>query len=334
MSHNLYINKFRKASFASAREIPWHGLGQIVEGAMTSDEALELAGLNYEVAKAPALALIDKGGMPDGSDVVKEVDKTYITYRTDTLETFGPVGEKYEIVQNIDAFAFFDGIVGAGEAIYETAGAIGKGETVFITAKLPGHINVPGELIEKYLLFRLTHDAKEALNIGFTPVRVVCNNTLNWAMLQGLEGGPQNKGVKIRHTASAHDKLRTAQEMLGIANMLTDELGEIWTTMKKQSIVDKDVQDLFMKLILTKDEIEEKSPISQQKVNTLDDMYEYYLVGVGQESIVGTKFGAYNAVSGYYQNAKASTNPENLIKSNLFGYNGEKVKTAMKLLMN
>jgi phage/plasmid-like protein (TIGR03299 family) len=329
MGHNINIDQFGRASFASARVPAWHALGQITEGAMTSKEALEEAGLNFTVAKADAYAAIPREASEIGTiEEYKEVPNTFITYRTDTNETFGPVGRKYTIIQNVDAFSFFDSIVGEGEAIYETAGALGKGETVFITAKLPGHIRVPGEEIDKYLLLRTTHDGKESIVGGFTPVRVVCHNTLQFALHSGL--GHQ---IKIRHTASAKDKLNEAAALMGIANQLTEELGEVWTMMKEAPIVDKQVQELFKKLILTKDEIEERSPISSQKVNTLDDMWKYYFMGIGQKNIVGTKFGAYNAVSGYFQNVKSSSNPEGLLKSNMFGHNANVVKRSMDLLL-
>jgi phage/plasmid-like protein (TIGR03299 family) len=243
------------------------------------------------------------------------------------------VGKKYKVVQNVEAFEFFDAIVGEGDAIYETAGALGNGETVFITAKLPGHIRVPDEEIEKYIMLKLTHDGSGAIIGGFTPVRVVCNNTLSWAM--GHQGRKLGERVSIRHTASANEKLREAHKLMGIANKLTEDLGEVFTYMKKQPIIDKDVQELFQTLILTKDEIAgDESDISTQKQNTLLDMWEFYNVGIGQENIKGTKFGAYNAVSGYYQNAKASSNPEGLLKSNLFGHNADVVKKAMSILVN
>jgi len=324
MSHNIHIDQFGKASFASAREIAWHGLGQVVDGAMTSEDALEFAGLNYEVEKAPAHIFVTGD---DGLPIQVDVPDTFATYRTDTNQAFGPVGKRYTIVQNAEAFDFFDAIVGKGEAIYETAGALGNGETVFITAKLPGYINVPGEDIEKYLLLKTTHDGTESIVGGFTPVRVVCNNTLNWAISQGL-----SNQVKIRHTASANDKLREAAKLMGIVNQLTEELGEVFTIMKRKPIVDEDVQKLFEQLILTKDEIEERVDVGTQKANTLRDMYRFYNEGVGQEYIIGTQFGAYNAVSGYYQNVKASTNPESLLKSNLFGNNANIVRKSLALL--
>lgn len=335
MAHNININQFGRASFASAREMAWHGLGTITDGAMTSEEALELAGLNYEVKKAPAYAAlpttyVSPEGKMEDTVIMEPVEGTFITYRTDTKETFGPVGKKYTVVQNAEAFNFFDAIVGRGEAIYETAGALGKGESVFITAKLPDHISVPGELIEKYIMLSLTHDAKSSIIGGFTPVRVVCNNTLNYAM--GYNGKKLLNRVSIRHTASAHDKLNEAHKLMGIANQLTNELGQVWTFMKKKTIKDIQVQDLFKSLVLTQEEMDEKTGISAQKANQLNDMWKFYNIGVGQEGIIGTAFGAYNAVSGYYQNVKASSNPEGLLKSNMFGGNAMQVSKAMDLL--
>jgi len=138
MVHNLNYNENTgKYSFFSVKEKAWHALGQIVQDYPTSREAIAHAGLDYEVVKAPLFA---KGSEPAIDFAVPD---QYATMRTDTNAIFGVVGKDYQIVQNADAFAFFDAIVGGGDGIlYETAGAIGQGERIFITAKLPGYIRV------------------------------------------------------------------------------------------------------------------------------------------------------------------------------------------------
>ena len=124
----------------------------------------------------------------------------------------GVVGKDYEVVQNVDAFEFFDAIVGGGDGIlYETAGALGKGERIFITAKLPGYIRVgKGDFIEQYLMLTTSHDGFGSITAAFTPVRVVCRNTLNAAMRN------HSNAIKIRHTASANDRLKQAHTLMGI----------------------------------------------------------------------------------------------------------------------
>lgn len=138
MAHNINFNEQTgKNSFFSTKQPAWHGLGQIVQDYPTSGEAIIAAGLDYTVAKAPLFA---KGADPLISFAVPD---QFATMRTDNNAVFGVVGKDYQIVQNTDAFAFFDAIVGGGDGIlYETAGALGSGERIFITAKLPDYIRV------------------------------------------------------------------------------------------------------------------------------------------------------------------------------------------------
>lgn len=292
MSHNLNINK-GKASFFSLKEKAWHGLGQIVKSAPNSKEAIQLAGLDYEVGLAPLSANLD-----DNSIV--SLPKNFATYRKDTGIPFGVVGTKYTVVQNKDAFSFFDSIVGEGEAIYETAGALGEGEKIFITAKLPDYIKVGKDAIEKYLLLTMAHDGSGAIKAMFTPIRVVCNNTLRMALNRNTNQ------ISIRHTQAVHNSLKTAHKLMGITNQLSEEVGHIFNEMTKVKITDKVLQDYIKNIYLTKEEILDTDLISTRTKNMLNDIHEYAYVGVGQEeeTCKGTLFGAYQAITGYYQNTK------------------------------
>lgn len=160
MSHNLNFNeRTGRYSFFSVQEKAWHNLGQTVEDYPTSGEAIKHAGLDYEVTKSP-LFIKGKGiGINDDGSIREDtaiaVPNRFATIRTDTNDVFGVVGRDYRIVQNREAFAFFDAIVGGDDGIlYETAGALGSGERIFITAKLPGYIRVGkgDDVTEKYIV--------------------------------------------------------------------------------------------------------------------------------------------------------------------------------------
>ena len=126
MAHNISFNEITEQhSFFSVRQTAWHGLGKIVQDYPTSAQAVAFAGLDYEVIKAPIVAkgesLVESYPIPD----------QFATMRSDTNAVFGVVGKDYQIVQNADAFAFFDAIVGGGDGIlYETAGALGNGDDI------------------------------------------------------------------------------------------------------------------------------------------------------------------------------------------------------------
>ncbi len=291
-----YNQEQGKFAFASAIEPAWHGKGQILQHKMTAQEAIREALLNYTVDKLPAKIIL-----PDGTERV--IPGKFGTYRTDTGQPFGVVGGRYEIVQNIDAFEFFDAIVGKGEAIYETAGALYSGESIFITAKLPDYIKVGKDEIEKYIFLKSTHDGSGSIIAAFTPIRIVCANTLNAAL-----GNLSNK-VSIRHTKDAKVKLQQAHVIMGITNKLSVELEGIFNQMAKKSIVDKELKAFITQIIAPKREQmndKEKAELSTRTLNKINDIYAYALSSPTQQTSAskGTVFGAYNAITGYYQNLR------------------------------
>ena len=157
-------------------EKPWHGEGTKLENVATSAEAIEAAGLDWKVEKRGLYF-----AQTDGTTQL--IPGKYATVRTDNQVALGIVGKVYTPLQNKEAFSFFDSIVGVKEAMYHTAGSLGKGERVWILAKLPGYIKVTeDDVVEKYLLLANSHDGSSAVEMLFTPVRVVCQNTLNLAI--------------------------------------------------------------------------------------------------------------------------------------------------------
>lgn len=185
MSHHINRNTITgQDSFMSVKQKAWHGLGQIIEDYPTSAEAIKHAGLDYTVEKRP-LFTVDHSHFKDADGYFDELQPNilvpdfYANVRTDTSDVLGVVGKDYRIVQNSEAFAFFDSIVGGKDGIlYETAGALGKGERIFITAKLPDYIRVGrNDCIEKFIFLTTSHDGYGSITAAFTPVRVVCQNS-------------------------------------------------------------------------------------------------------------------------------------------------------------
>ncbi len=203
MAHNLNFNEQTgRYSFFSVQQKAWHGLGRIVEQYPTSEEAIKYAGLDYEVIKTSLYTrgtnIIETTSGIEITDNELHVPNYYANIRSDNNAILGVVGKDYHIVQNREAFAFFDAIVGGGEGIlYETAGALGDGERIFITAKLPDYIRVGNgdDVTEKYIFLTTSHDGSGSITAAFTPIRIVCQNTLN-ASLRSM-----NNVVRIKHTA-------------------------------------------------------------------------------------------------------------------------------------
>lgn len=341
MAHEIHYNKDTdRHSFMSVREKAWHGLGTIIEDYPTSAEAIKYAGLDYHVEKRPLFTFDTENhrGDPDTELIIPEVEVPdfFATVRTDTEQVLGVVGNDYEVVQNVDAFDFFDSIVGGKDGmLYETAGALGEnGARIFITAKLPDYIRVgKDDLIESYLFLTTSHDGFSSITASFTPIRICCNNTLN-AALRNV-----SNAVKIRHTASAHEKLKQAHRLLGISNMLTGELEDIFNHWAKIRITDKEVKKLVQMAMAPSREVlkhvrsGKDEELSTTFNNIVSSVMDYHFTSDTQQEATtkGTLFGAYNAVTGYFQNVRSYRNDESKLNSIMFGTGLQRSRTAFGL---
>ena len=329
MAHQIHFNEqTQKHAFFSVKEKAWHNLGQIVQDYPTSKEAIEHAGLNYEVIKTPLYtesASSEKLLVPD----------YYSTLRTDTQSVLGVVGRDYQIVQNKDAFSFFDSIVGGDGILYETAGALGIGERIFITAKLPNYIRVgKDDLIEKYLFLTTPHDGSGSITAAFTPIRIVCANTLNAALRT------QTNTIRIRHTSNAKARLDQAHKVMGISDALSTQLEDIFNHWSKVRISDNEVKKLIQSALAPSKEVLKslqegrEEELSSCFTNMVDSAHEYAMSDETQlmPSTKGTVFGAYNAVTGYFQNVRTYKDQEAKLKSMLLGGNAQqRSQTAFNL---
>jgi phage/plasmid-like protein (TIGR03299 family) len=322
MAHNINFNEQTgKHSFFSVKEKAWHGLGQIVQDYPTSSEALKFAGLDYEVTKEDIYTTsYNSVGQP--MDFTKRIKTHFATMRKDTGDVLGVVGKDYEIVQNKDAFSFFDSIVGGDGIQYETAGALGKGERIFITAKLPDYIKVGNDdLIEQYLFLTTSHDGFGSITAAFTPIRIVCNNTLNAAFRNC------SNAIKIRHTSNVKERLEQAHKVMGISYKLSEYLETAFNQWSKVRIDDQQVMKLIQLAMVPNKEVLKDlqsgmmDELSTCYKNMCDSVYEYAMSSPTQqtETTKGTVFGAYNSVTGYFQNIRNYKTDEAKVKSLLFG---------------
>jgi phage/plasmid-like protein (TIGR03299 family) len=334
MAHHInYNSQTEKHSFFSVKQKAWHGLGQVIEDYPTSAEAIRHAGLDYTVEKRP-LFTVDKPNLatfkdPDADDYFDEVTAGilvpdfYANVREDTEDVLGVVGKDYQIVQNMEAFSFFDSIVGGKDGVlYETAGALGKGERIFITAKLPDYIRVGrNDCIEKYIFLTTSHDGYGSITAAFTPVRIVCQNTLNAALKN------HTNSIKIRHTSSASERLKQAHRLMGLSNLLANELEQVFNQWSKIRITDQQVKKLVQ---MAMGKTEELSTVYN---NVVDAVTRYAFTSPTQQDMTtkGTLYGAYNAVTGYYQNVRNYKDEESKFKSILYGTGLQRGQTAFDL---
>lgn len=332
-----------------------------VSDCISSLEVMEKAGLDWDVSKCElygkmpvdlncsedeaidkALELQKNGGHIYGKDAFRVCDNAYATYRTDYNIPLGVVKSKYTPVQNKEAFTFFDDAIGNNAAIWQTAGFFGNGERIFVSAKLPNNILVNGDPVESYLVFTNSHDGSSGVKILFTPIRVVCQNTLN-AAIRGA-----TNYVSFRHTSNVHSKINIAQEILGITKVKAKETEEYYKFLNTIKVTDNQVVDYICGQILTDEEafrvketghtnrelvyrnfsVLSDTKISTRKMNVISEIYNYYQGGIGQKEIIGTAWGAFNAISGYYSNVDNSEGIKRM-DSLLYGDKNRKLESAV-----
>lgn len=177
------------------RETPFHGLGTRVEEAPNSREALHLAGLDWTVDSRPVY-----------DELIREIPGYKANVRSSDNKTLGIVTNRYKIVQNTEAFEFTDNLIG-GDVHYETAGSLQGGKRIWLLAKLPSKIIV-GDEVEPYLCFTNSHDGTGAIRACMTPVRVVCNNTLNLALATA------KRQWSTKHVGDIEAKMAEARSVL------------------------------------------------------------------------------------------------------------------------
>jgi phage/plasmid-like protein (TIGR03299 family) len=176
-------------------------------------------------------------------------------------------------------------------------------------------------LIEKYLFLTTSHDGSGSITAAFTPIRIVCNNTLNAALRN------KSNAIKIRHTSGAKERLETAHKVMGMSNTLSQQLEEVFNHWTKVRITDPELKKLIQLAMCPNKETlgylktGKEEDLSTLFKNTCEEVLEYALASDTQqtETTKGTVFGAYNAVTGFYQNVRNFRDGESKLKSLMFG---------------
>jgi len=273
-------------------EAPWHGLGRKLDNPATAEEAIVAAGLDWEV-ELRELCFLSRSRFPFqpiGISIHKAV--TRIDPQGDIF--LGIVGSRYRPIQNREAFSFFDSVVGRGQAIYHTAGSLGKGERIWILAKLPGEVRIlkTDDTVEKFLLLSNSHDGSSTLRIFFTPIRVVCENTLMAAF-----SGAKSEGISIMHTKNYEKKVAEAQRVLGLGIRYYDDFQNVANELGKKMINQRTLDEYLKTLI--PDNPQAKSNIRTKNIrNSIAYLFEAGR-GMDMPGIRGTAWMAVNAVTEY-----------------------------------
>lgn len=266
------------------RERPWHGLGTRVEEAPSSREALRLAGLDWQVLQKPIMTT-------DGQMVVG----FRANVRDRDSRVLGVVTDRYKVVQNEDAFAFTDDLLGEG-VTYETAGSLQDGRKTWLLAELPQRYIISGDEIAPYLVFMNAHDGSGSIKVAMTPVRVVCMNTLNLALATA------KRCWSTAHTGDIRAKIEDARDTLLFAETYMGELGKAVERLRQIRLSDRQVMAYIDQLFPL---YEDPTPI--QKKNLLrmkEDVRIRYADAPDLQHVGKNGYRFVNAVSDFATHAK------------------------------
>ena len=349
------------ASFAEngRRERAWHGLGQVVNEPMFVKDALKLCHADFNVGLQPVIALSEelKNAMDNGTFINAAmlrdllVENTMATMRLDQNKSLGIVSDKYGIVQNEDAFKFVDMFCSGKFAnrdntpVIETCGVLGKGERIFVTAKFPKSIVLDAkrdDLVDMYVVFTTTHDGTGAVRCVCTPVRVVCNNTLNWAMKENIGR------IAFRHSSKVMSRLdllneenaEFAYKALNVAETYANGLKESFDHLRNIKLAERDLDNIIAQVVLAPDAAKEfmqtrnieSDAIKTRGRNIFLGVKECLETGVGQEGQErGTAMWLMNGLTSYYQNEATERSEEIKFDSIMDGNIYKKVQKAYDL---
>ncbi len=278
------------------KETPWHGLGTKVMQAPDSANALKMAGLDWKVLQEPIYA--------DG----KFIEGYKANVRSSDRKVLGVVTDRYKVVQNEEAFAFTDALLGEGVR-YETAGSLQEGRKVWILARMPREYVMMGEHISPYLVFSNSHDGSGAIRVAITPIRVVCNNTLNLALATA------KRSWSMIHTGDVMEKMNEARDTLFMAEKYMTNLGKEFENLRRKQLTDNKVQEYIEVLLPYEDG---STPIQKKNVRRLrEDLRQRYFDAPDLKDVGNNAYRFVNAVSDFATHADPIRRTKNF-KENLF----------------
>jgi phage/plasmid-like protein (TIGR03299 family) len=205
-----------ESMFSSNNKVPWHGIGTIVSESPNSVEALTLAGLNWKVEKRKIF--VEDARLNSVNKLV-QIPEKFANVRDKDNKVLGIVGSQYKIVQNTEAFDFVDSllVLGEGKVKYETAGSLNEGRKIWLSTKLPS-FELLNDKVDNYVVFTNSFDGSASIRAMITPIRVICNNTLNLAI------NSATRSWSCVHKGNIENKLEIAKESLGLVENYVNNL--------------------------------------------------------------------------------------------------------------
>ena len=296
-------------------EVPWHGLGEHFETPpKTTGEAMIAAGLNREI------------GLKDLQTVEGEPVPNKLTYYLDDNTPLGVVGPRYVPLQNVELFNFFDPFVQSGMVDLHTAGSLKNGTKVWVLAQLNQEDYAPSEIVKgdevrKFILLSNSHDGTTAIRVGFTPIRVVCANTM--ALAHKSEA---SKLIRIRHSRNSIVNLEAIRDVMNLANQEFETTAEQYRWLATRQFNKEDLKK-YIKIVLGVEKTAD-ADIKTRTQNIMGNIDHLIHEGLGQKQVKGTWYAAYNGVAEYLSYARGRNN-DNRMNSLWFGLNAATNQLAM-----
>jgi phage/plasmid-like protein (TIGR03299 family) len=302
MAHELEIYENGEAAMAYVGEVPWHGLGKCVPADLTPEQMLEAIGLDWTVNKVPATCLIDGEQIETGhSALVRSSDNRIMDVITDD----------WNPMQNVDAFKFFDEFVAAGDMEMHTAGSLKDGKIVWALAKVGESFELfNGDRVDSYLQFTNPHTYGQSIDVRFTPIRVVCNNTLTLSLNKASK-----RMAKVSHRKEFDADM--VKETLGVAKYKLEQYKEMAAFLGSKKATDENVVEYFKRVfpVLTQKE-DSKKELSKSANKAIEILHTQ----PGAQFAEGTYWQMFNAVT-YMTDHVIGRSVDNRMASAWYGAN-------------
>lgn len=316
MAHGILEND----TMFSVKERPWHGLGTVIEKAPSVKEGIKLAGLDWKVETRSIMT---------NEENPVEISTHNAVVRNDNNAVLGVVGTNYKPLQNSEAFEWFEPLVEDGLVTLETAGSLFNGKKIFVLANTNSQADVvKGDIVESFILLSNAHDGTQAVRVGFTPIRVVCNNTLTSAHNSDL-----SKLIRVVHTQSVVENLEMIRSLMDTVNSEFLATVEQYKELAKRDINQSDLEKYVKQVFSIKklDDIikgyEEKEEIENFRKKLMERVEYYFDLEPAHKT-----WNMYNAVNSYLNHDRGRT-LETRYNSTWFGDNKAVDKKALELAL-
>jgi phage/plasmid-like protein (TIGR03299 family) len=293
--HGILENDFM---FSGRGEVPWHGIGAVLDGVLSSDEAIKEARLTWKVEQTPVYA---------ATNWAASIPGYLANVRSDTKEVLGIVSERYKVAQNKDVFAFADDLIGNGKVkcTYETAGSLFNGRRVFMLVNMPKGRIVDDEY-QPYLCLSNAHDGSACLQVFLTGIRVVCNNTLTAAL------NTARRKISIRHLSIMEQRKEEALRTMGAASKYFHDLEVFASQLAGKKV---NIGKVLDKLFPASREMSKRQLESNREVKEL--IKNIFKQKDDLQNFKGTAWGAYSAIADYRSNAQPKRRTETYADSKM-----------------